>query len=73
LNRVLFVGFTNGSIRGYGIDDQRVVCEMLKHTDIVLSLLWVPKYEVLISSSVDPRVIVWDIMDATTARSRVLM
>lgn len=60
--KALFVGFTDGTIRAYSLEDQRVVMEMKRHTDIVLSLLWVPKYDALVSSSVDPQVLAWEVV-----------
>jgi WD40 repeat protein len=61
--KLLFVGFTDGTLRGYSVDDHRVVVEVKRHTDIVLSLLWIPKYEMLLSTSVDPQVLGWDVLN----------
>ena len=59
-SELLFVGFTNGDIRGYSLTEQRLIVQIKKHIDIVLSLCYVPKHDVLISSSVDPHVYAWD-------------
>jgi hypothetical protein len=37
--------------------------EVKRHADIVLSLLWIPKYEMLLSTSVDPQVLGWDVVN----------
>lgn len=57
---LLFVGFTNGDIRGYSLTELRLMVQIKKHTDIVLSLVYIPKHDVLVSSSVDPHVYAWD-------------
>jgi hypothetical protein len=59
-SELLFVGFTNGDIRGYSVSEQRVVVTIKKHTDIVLTLLYIKRHDVLLSGSVDPFVYMWD-------------
>jgi WD40 repeat protein len=54
------VGFTNGDIRGYSLTELRLIVQIKKHSDIVLSLVYIPKHDVLVSSSVDPHVYAWD-------------